>query len=80
MGYSSEAIIRDRSCERIYFKKAVEHNPSPISRICHLRSYPTHLLEPVEGHIIHLNGLVDGPFIEGYNDVVEDVKLWDQDS
>jgi hypothetical protein len=52
--YASEAYMSDSTYEQIYLKKAIEHNPSPISRICHLRSFPSHLLEPVEGIVVDL--------------------------
>jgi hypothetical protein len=79
IGYATEAYMSDLSYKVICVKKAVEHNPSPISRICHLRSYPSHLLEPVEGLAVDLagSGPIAGPLLKDDDGVVQNARPWD---
>ena len=77
--YESEAFLSDLSYKRIYLKKAVEHNPRPVSRICHLRSYPSHLLEPVDGLVVDLDKPMDGPFLTNFGGAHQTARSWNQD-
>jgi hypothetical protein len=78
--YGGETFMSDLDYKQIYLKKAIKDSPNPRSRICHLRSYPSHLLKPVEGLDVDLDESVDGHLLWSQNDVVEKRRQWDPDS
>lgn len=77
--YVNEMHLTNLSYQRVYLKRAVEHNPCPTSRICHLRSYPSHLLKPIGGLVIDLDKPTDGPFLSIFHGVLPNGRQWNQD-
>jgi hypothetical protein len=79
--YEHEVLMSEPSYKQIHLKTAVDYNPTPFSRICYLRSYPSYMLEPIEGLVVDLDKPDSVPLRKTYyQGDIQNGRLWDPES